>query len=146
MSGQERDDRFYRFGIQGFTTTTRVNAFVDHLEEGRVMGTRCPRCGRCFFPPRAECARCLTGELDWFEVCGTGRLLTFSTLSYAPVGFDEQVPYTIALLDYGEYRVFGRIAADLSPEELAVGMEMRTAARALPGGRLAYEFERAPTS
>jgi len=80
--------------------------------------------------------------MAWFEVSGTGRLLSFSELNYGPVGFEDDLPYTIALLDYGEYRVFGRISRDIHYEDLNVGMELRTEVTTLPNGQLSYVFKR----
>ena len=62
--------------------------------------------------------------MEWFEVTGVGNLVTYSKLEYAPIGFGDDLPYAIALLDYGDYKVFGRIAEDVPEDEIAVGMEM----------------------
>ena len=99
---KEPDKRFAKFGTVSFTATTKVNDFIDHLESGKVMGTRCNGCGRMFFPPRADCFACLASDMEWNEVKGPGRLVTYSRLEYAPVGFEADLPYRIALLDYGE--------------------------------------------
>jgi len=81
--------------------------------------------------------------MEWFEVSGKGKLITYSKLEYAPVGFEDDVPYYIALLDYGNYKVFGRISSDLSEEEIKVGMEMKTAVNKLPNEQLNYVFQKA---
>ncbi|HKI49559.1 MAG TPA: Zn-ribbon domain-containing OB-fold protein [Desulfobacteria bacterium] len=140
---REVDDRFKKFGTVSFTATTKVNDFVSHLEEGKVMGTKCKKCDAVFFPPRADCAKCLSSEIKWFEVTGKGKLVTYSKLEYAPIGFGEDLPYAIALLDYGDYKVFGRIAADVPENEIEVGMEMTTRANTLSNGQLNYVFEKA---
>jgi uncharacterized OB-fold protein len=140
---KEVDDRFKKFGTVSFTGITRVNDFIGHLEEGKVTGTRCRDCGLVFFPPRADCHRCLTDNMEWFEVNGKGRLVTYSRLEFAPVGFQDDVPYCIALLDYGDFKVFGRIDTGLDENELKVGMEMVTAASTLPNGQLNYVFRKA---
>jgi uncharacterized OB-fold protein len=140
---KEADVRFGRFGTVSFTSITKVNDFVDYLEQGKVMGTRCKGCGLAFFPPRADCHRCLASEMEWYEVSGTGKLMSYSRLEFAPIGFGEDVPYAIALLDYGEYKVFGRIAGDLPEQELRIGMAMRTRVNRLPNGRINYVFEKA---
>jgi uncharacterized OB-fold protein len=80
--------------------------------------------------------------MDWFAVSGAGRLLTYSELKFAPVGFDKDLPYRIALLDYGDYKVFGRIAAGLLEEQIQVGMPMETAVHHLPNGQLNYVFNK----
>jgi uncharacterized OB-fold protein len=140
---KEVDDRFKKFGTVSFTSITKINDFIDYLEQGKVMGTKCNSCGLLFFPPRADCYLCLSADMDWFEVSGTGKLVTYSKLEYAPVGFGDDLPYAIALLDYGDYKVFGRIAGDVPEEEIRVGMEMKTRANTFPNGQMNYVFTKA---
>jgi uncharacterized OB-fold protein len=141
-SVKEVDDRFKKFGTVSFTSITKTNDFIDYLEKGKVMGTRCKGCGLIFFPPRADCHQCLAGNMEWSEITGTGKLVTYSKLEFAPIGFQEDVPYCIALLDYGDYKVFGRIADDLSEQDIKVGMQMKTAVNTLPNGQLNYVFQK----
>ena len=140
---KEVDDRFKKFGTVSFASITKVNDFISHLDEGKVTGTRCKDCGAVFFPPRADCYKCLTSNMEWFDVSGTGKLVSYSKLEYAPVGFDGDLPYCIALLDYGDYKVFGRLAGDLPQEEVEVGMDMKTVVNELPNGQVNYVFEKA---
>ena len=140
---KEVDDRFKKFGTVSFTAITRINDFINYLEDNKVMGTRCKDCGIAFFPPRADCHQCLASNMEWFEVSGKGTLVTYSRLQYAPIGFEQDVPYCIALLDYGDYKVFGRISSDLPEDEIQVGMEMQTAVNTLPNGQLNYVFVKA---
>ncbi|MGD8986349.1 MAG: Zn-ribbon domain-containing OB-fold protein [Desulfobacteraceae bacterium] len=140
---KEVDDRFRRFGTVSFTSITKVNDFIDYLDQGKVMGTRCKDCGLAFFPPRADCHQCLKSHVEWFQVSGTGKLISYSKLEYAPVGFGEDLPYCIAVLDYGDYKVFGRIADDVPEEEIRVGTEMKTMVNELPNGQLNYVFQKA---
>jgi len=137
------DDRFKKFGTVSFTAITKTNDFIDYLEKGAVAGTRCKVCGLVFFPPRSDCYQCLSSNMEWFEVSGTGKLVTFSKLEYAPIGFQEDVPYCIALLDYGDYKVFGRIDQNLPEDDIKVGMVMKTVANTLPNGQLNYVFQKA---
>jgi len=137
------DDRFKKFGTVSFTAITRTNDFIDYLENNKVMGTRCKDCGLFFFPPRADCHQCLASNMEWFEVNGRGKLVTYSKLQYAPIGFEGDVPYCIALLDYGDYKVFGRISSDVPEDEIRVGMDMQTVANKLPNGQLNYVFVKA---
>jgi uncharacterized OB-fold protein len=140
---REVDDRFKKFGTVSFTSITKINDFVDYLEKGQVVGTKCKDCGLSFFPARADCYQCLSSNMEWFEVTGTGKLITYSKLEYAPVGFGDDLPYAIALLDYGDYKVFGRLAPDLSEDEISVGMEMTTVVNQLPNGQMNYVFQKA---
>lgn len=143
MSKKEIDNRFSKFGTVSFTAVTHVNDFVSYLEQGKVMGTKCKKCGLKFFPPRADCYKSLDSDMEWFEVNGTGRLLSFSTLTFAPTGFTQDLPYTIAVLDYGDYKVFGRVDSSVPVQELSVGMAMKTAVHPLPDDHMNYVFQKA---
>ena len=143
--GKEKveDTRFSRFGVVSFTALTKVNDFVDYLEQGKLMGTKCKTCGKVFFPPRADCYSCLSSNMEWFEVKGKGKLLSFTKLSYAPVGFEGELPYTLGLWDFGDYKVFGWVSKEVPEEELQVGMEMVPRVVKLSDDRLLYEFVKA---
>ena len=140
---KEVDDRFKKFGTVSFTSISKVNDFIDFLEKGQVMATRCKDCGLIFFPPRVDCYQCFTSNMEWVEVSGTGKLVSYSKLEYAPVGFGDDLPYRIALLDYGDYKVFGRLAGDVPDEEITIGMDMKTQVNTLPNGQLNYVFAKA---
>ena len=118
MGKKEVDDRFKKFGTVSFTAITKTNDFIDYLENGKVMGTRCKDCGTAYFPPRSDCYQCLPGEMEWIEVSGTGKLVTYSKLEYAPIGFGAYLPFGLARLDSGAYQGFGRIDLKLAQEEI----------------------------
>jgi len=143
MAKKDLDTRFSKFGTVSFTSITKTNDFVSHLEQGKVMGTQCKGCGLKFFPPRADCYQCLSSDMEWFEVGGKGKLLTFSKLQYGPVGFEGDLPYAIALADFGDCKVFGRLAPDIPESEIQVGMEVVAAPNTLPNGQLNYVFKKA---
>ncbi len=140
MDKKEVDCRFNRFGAVSFTGLTRVNDFIDRLQEGKVMGTRCKTCGTRFFPPRADCYKSLDSNMEWFEVNGVGILETYSTLSYAPMGFEKELPYTIGVVDFGGVKVFGRLDSATPKERIAVGMRLRLAVCKLSDTQIAYMF------
>jgi uncharacterized OB-fold protein len=135
---------FDRFGTVSFANKSKVDHFVDLLDEGMVAGTRCGKCGESFFPPRADCCKCLSDEMEWFEVAGPGQLISYSTLIYAPTGFEEDLPYTIALVQFGEdIKVFGRLSKEIKAEEVRADMKLEVAPVELPNGRITYEFRKA---
>jgi hypothetical protein len=59
------------------------------------------------------------------------------------VGFDGDLPYSIALLDYGDYQVFGRLDSSLDVADVEVGMEMTTVVNTLADGQINYVFKKA---
>jgi len=140
---EEQDTRFSKFGTVSFTSITKTNDFIDYLEEGKVMGTRCKNCGKTFFPPRVDCYNCLCSDIEWFEISGRGRLLSYTKLMFAPVGFEDDLPYMLGLADFGDFKVFGRVSKEIPEEEIKVGMEVVPRVVKLPEGRITYELTKA---
>ena len=132
---------FERFGTVSFTSKSKVDQFVDLLDQGRVSGTRCRK---CVFPPRADCFNCLSADMEWFEITGTGQLISYSTLIYAPTGFEQDLPYTIGLVQFSKnLKLFGRLSQEIKGEKMKAGMKLRATPIKLPNGRVSYEFREA---
>jgi uncharacterized OB-fold protein len=131
---------FEKFGRVSFTAQTKAGAFVEYLEKGELRGTRCRSCGRVYFPPRADCSFCLSSDMEWFKVEGQGSLVSFTRVNYGPTGFESDVPYILALVDFNGTRVFGRLGKDVPEEQIAVGMIVKAVTSTLPGGQISYEF------
>lgn len=135
---------FERFGIVSFTSQTKAAPFVDFLDKGKLAGTHCKSCGVSYFPPRTDCARCLSSDMEWSEITGKGRLVSYSTLIYAPTGFEADLPYTIALVEFeNRMKVFGRLSKEIKESEISIGMELKYAVIKLLNDRIIYEFKKA---
>jgi len=141
MGKKETDGRFGNFGKVSFTSLTKIDDFIDHLREGKVTGTRCRTCGKIFFPPRTDCCESLGSAMDWFEVTGCGTLQTFSTLYYAPAGFEMDLPYTIAVVDFGSFKVFGRLDPAIAAKRLQIGMKLKIDVYKINEKQLSYRFQ-----
>ena len=135
---------FERFGRVSFTSASKVDHFVDLLDQGKVSGTRCRKCGKSFFPPRADCFNCFSAEMEWFEITGMGQLISYSTLIYAPTGFEQDLPYTIALVQFSnDLKLFGRLSQEIKAGKMKIGMKLKATPIKLPNGRVSYEFREA---
>ena len=134
---------FENFGVVSFTTETKASDFVDYLEKGKVMATRCRRCGTNYFPPRMDCPKCVGSDVEWFELKGTGKLVTYTVVNYGPTGFENDAPYTLAIADFDGVRVFGRLSKGLKESDIKPGMDVKVLPVKLPGGRTGYEFQKA---
>jgi uncharacterized OB-fold protein len=135
---------FERFGTVGFTSQTKAAPFIDYLEKGVLAGTKCKSCGAFYFPPRPDCCQCLSSNMAWSEITGKGKLISCSTLIYAPTGFEADLPYTIALVEFDNHaKVFGRLSKEIKEKDVAIGMELKYAIFKLPNDRITYEFKKA---
>ncbi len=135
---------FEKFGRKSFTAMTKTGKFVDLLAEGKVEGTVCKKCGAKFFPPRADCAACLSKEMDWYEMPKKGKLETFTTAMYAPFGFEADPPYTMGVVDFGSGpKLFARLSKEIKPEEVKVGMDVTVRPLTYPDGQVSFEIAKA---
>jgi uncharacterized OB-fold protein len=135
---------FEKFGRKSFTAASKTAKCVDFLAEGKVEATVCKNCGARFFPPRADCAKCFSKNMDWFEMPKKGKLETFTTAYYAPVGFEGDPPYTMGVVDFGDgMKLFARMAKDINPEEIKVGMDVSIRPLKYDDGQLSFEVTKA---
>jgi hypothetical protein len=120
---------FKYFGKINFTPYTKVDKFAYYLQKGKLMGTKCKKCGEMYFPPRADCLKCLTDTIEWIEYSGKGTLASFTKIHAAPKGFEDIVPYTLGIVDLKEG---GRLIAwtkDISDKEIKIGMPVKIVPR-----------------
>lgn len=51
-----------------------VEKFYEGLEEGKILGRKCPECGNVEFPPVYACNACGSYETEWVEISGKAKL------------------------------------------------------------------------
>ena len=51
-----------------------VQTFYEGLEEGKILGRKCPLCGNVEFPPVYACNQCGNYETQWYEISGKAKL------------------------------------------------------------------------
>ncbi len=136
---------FKYFGKKNFTPYTKVDKFADYLHKGKLMGTKCKKCGEIYFPPRADCLKCMDDSYEWIEYSGNGTLNSFTTIHAAPKGFDDIAPYTIGIVDLKEG---GRLLAwigDIPKDEIKNDMPVKVVPRIfeeIPEIKLYYTIEK----
>ena len=133
---------FENFGTVSFTAETKAADFVTFLEQGKVMATRCKKCGATYFPPKLDCPKCSSSDVEWFEIKGGGRLATYTIVNYGPTGFEDDAPYILAIADFDGVRVFGRLSKDIKQSDIKLGMGVKVIPVKLPGDRIGYEFQK----
>lgn len=137
---------FGKFGKVNYVSETKVHDFVKFLEQGKIMGSRCKNCQRIYFPPRVDCD-CLSGETEWMQLSGSCKLITYTTLHFAPTSFRYDVPYTLGVAQFEEGpTVFAPLSKEIKSEEIKIGMKLRLVPETLPGGKIIYELRREASS
>jgi uncharacterized OB-fold protein len=84
--------------------TPTSQPFWDALADGRVELQQCDACHSWVYYPRSRCTTCLSADLVWKEIAGTGTLSTFTvarqptTSAFAEV---ENLILAVVTLDQG---------------------------------------------
>ena len=134
---------FDEFGVKTFVSETKADEFVTFLKQGKIMATRCTKCQQMTFPPKMDCVVCGRSAVEWVEIEGPGRLSTFTTVMYGPAGFENEVPYTLAVVECPpKIKIFGKMDRKIPLEDIKVGMSLKVVSVSLPNNRFSYQFER----
>ena len=134
---------FENFGTVSFTSEAKTTDFINALKQGKVMTTRCKKCGTSYFPPKMDCPKCLSSDVEWFEIKDNGKLMTYTVVNYGPSGFEDDAPYILAIGDFGDgLRIFGRMSRGIKESDISSGMSISIAPVNLSDDRVAYEFKK----
>ena len=121
---------FQWFGKVNFVPYTKISDFARHLKDGRLMGSHCKACNATSFPPRADCVECMSGDFELVEISGKGTLHTFTRIAAAPTGFDDDVPYTIGVVDLEEGgRLLAWFGETIEEAQIEIGMPLQVVPR-----------------
>lgn len=99
--------------------------FQEIRDNKRIMGTKCPKCGRVLVPPRIFCEECFVDVEEWVEVSSKGELVTFGESYLGTDGSKLKEPWILGIIrldgaDGGLIHYIG----EARPEELKIGMRM----------------------
>ena len=74
----------------------------------------------------ADCPKCLSGSFEFSEYSGKGTVYTFSEIAAAPTGFDDEVPYTVVVVDLSEGgRLLAWLGDTIPSDQVAIGQEVQ---------------------
>ncbi len=84
------------------TPTPETAPYWEAATAGRLSVQRCRTCGRHYFYPRSFCPLCQSADVEWADVSGRGRLVSY-VINYRPMPpADRDVPQVIALVELEE--------------------------------------------
>jgi uncharacterized OB-fold protein len=115
--------------------TNKTAKFWDELENGKVYGTKCKKCGQKYFPPTVDCAKCLSSDMEWIDLTGEeGEIETFTHVIVRPPSFAGHETYTVAV---AKLKQGVKVLAWLTGVKLGqakIGMKVKLAAKTSPDG------------
>jgi hypothetical protein len=109
-----------------YTAGLAGEKFLRGIQEGRILASRCPKCGTRYLPPKAYCVKCFDRITTYRDVGPTGKI---AALAESFVNFDgtrRKVPELMAFITFGEshggliHRVVGKkgvkVGSKVSPK------------------------------
>ena len=100
----------------------------------RLVGEVCEKCGVKIFPPRDVCPECEAPAKTPFTFSGRGEVYSYSTVYHPPRGFEEFVPYTVALVRLDEGPMVTAQLTDVNAGDVHIGMPVEMVTRKVQGG------------
>lgn len=104
--------------------TPETEEFWAGARRGELRIQRCNSCGRAYFFPRPFCPRCSSSDVEWFTASGRGRLYSYVINQRPAMGFQDSVPYVIAVveLEEGPRLMTNIIGVEATPENLPIDL------------------------
>ena len=96
-----------------------------------LVGEVCPHCEAKIFPPRDVCPECGGEAKTAYAFSGKGEVYSFTRMGNAPAGFEEQAPYTVALIKLQEGPIVTAQLTDLGDQDVQIGMPVEMVTRKL---------------
>jgi len=95
------------------------------------MGEICPHCEAKLFPPRDICPECGGEAKTLYQFSGKGEVYSYTTVYEPPAGYEENAPYTVALVKLDEGPIVTAQLTDLGEEQVQIGTPVEMVTRRL---------------
>lgn len=106
--------------------TPNTQPYFDAAARGELRVPRCRACATAFFYPRTACPECSSEDLEWMLCSGRATLHTYLLSTRPAPGFEEEVPFAIAVveLEEGPRMMSNIVGVPQTPEHLVLDMEL----------------------
>ncbi|GAF84650.1 unnamed protein product [marine sediment metagenome] len=101
--------------------------YFAELKKGRIVGTKCKRCGRILLPARYFCEWCWRPTDEWVYLENTGTVNTFSicyTDWLARRIKEPELPAMIEVDGSGGVAIMSKLG-EVDPKDIRIGMRVK---------------------
>ncbi|HUY86771.1 MAG TPA: Zn-ribbon domain-containing OB-fold protein [Acidimicrobiales bacterium] len=111
--------------VYRYTAGAAASRFLKGLLEKRILGQRCPSCGKVYVPPRGSCASCGVATKEEVELPPTGIVTTFCVVNVPFYGQKIKIPYVTGtiLLDGADIGLM-HLLQEVEADEVRMGMRV----------------------
>ena len=109
-----------------YTPGLAASRFLRAVADGRLIGQRCPACGRVYIPPRGSCPTDGVPTEEEVELADTGVITTFCVVNVPFAGHAIEMPYVAAsiVLDGADIS-FQHLVQGVPADRVRIGMRVR---------------------
>src|SRR5687767_11699944 len=76
-----------------YTAGEATSRFLRGIAQGKILGERCPTCGKVYVPPRGACPTDGVPTRDQVELANTGTIVSFCVVNVQFYGQAMEIPY-----------------------------------------------------
>ncbi len=114
-----------------------------------LVGEVCPHCDAKIFPPRDVCPHCGGEAKTQYAFSGKGKIYSYTIMRDAPAGYEENIPYTVAVVALDEGPMVTAQLTDLGEQLVEIGMPVEMVTRKIrqdgdERGMLVYGYKFRP--
>ena len=114
-----------------------------------LVGEVCPHCDAKIFPPRDVCPHCGGEARTQYAFSGKGKIYSYTIMRDAPAGYEENIPYTVAVVALDEGPMVTAQLTDLGEQPVEIGMPVEMVTRKIrqdgdERGMLVYGYKFRP--
>lgn len=109
-----------------FTVGVAGERFFRKLKEGKLLASRCDKCGTKFFPARSYCERCHSEIKEYYEINNVGKVYTYTIQRKDKNGKKLEKPVIWAIIKFDDM-VGGLLhkLEEVEEEDLEIGIRVK---------------------
>lgn len=105
---------------------TASRFFIELRDNKKIMGTKCPKCGRVLMPPRRYCGKCLAETDEWVEVGDKGILVAYTVNYRSSPSLPKKPPFAYGIIKLdGADTNFVHILGGVDLDKIKPGMRVQ---------------------
>ena len=109
-----------------FTAGNATARFLHGLKQGKLLGQRCPCCGKVYAPPRGSCAKCGVPTEEEVPLSDKASVESFTIVHIPIPGNSIKPPYVIAnLVPDGANISFIHLISECNNEDVHIGQRVQ---------------------
>lgn len=101
-----------------------IEQFYKHVNQGKLLGGKCRKCGKTHLPPRPLCDNCFSKDFEWTEIPTKGKLLTYTIIHIAPAQFQSMAPYVMGIVQLEDGLKIPGMIRGAPAERIKIGMDL----------------------